>query len=145
VTALLDQFRSSGGYVLLEETDFASDLRVALRVTLLTSFTLDSFGEDPSSFRQEIDMLRDDIQSAIESYTHVASTVGTLTGINTTKWIWQTSAWAELRASFSKDLGVMGAEDTSIAERYASLVRLCRYQLLIWSQTLGLTSKGYIA
>ena len=103
LTTLLDQFRGSGGHVLLEETDFASDLRVALRVTLLTSFALDSIGDDPSGFRHEIDMLRDDIQSAIESYDHVALTAGALTGINTTQWIWQTSSWPELRANFSKE------------------------------------------
>ena len=145
VARLGAEFGRGEGATLLADASFKDDLHVTLRVTLLTSFALESIGEEPCNARDDLDMLRDDIHSGIDSFEHVALTVASLSGIAQAAWVWRDSlSWSDVREGFREELRILTQSQTPLVDRYTCLVRLIRYELLIWSHTFGLTAQGFI-
>jgi hypothetical protein len=130
-----------------------ADLKAVLRVVLQTNRELQRLGEAPSlaleadkSLHGDIDMLRDDIRSVLESLEKIESIVANLGEVHKVSWPWPDGiSWSTIRANFDAGVSRLQEPDLALRERYVQLVGLMRLELCFWGMTAGLTVGGYIS
>lgn len=152
VESLLNLFRAEPGDLLLAEDELEADLKAVLRVVLQSHQELQRLGPDPAaaleadkSLHGDIDMLRDDIRSVLESFDRIESVAANLGGVPRVRWPWpEDMSWAATRANFEAGLSRLREENLALWERYVQLVGLIRIEVCFWGRTAGLTANGYI-
>ena len=152
VEQLLMLFRPEPGISVPMDNELGADLKASLRVVLQTHRELQRLGEDPGlalqadkSLHGDIDMLRDDIRSVLESLEKIESVVANLGEVQKVSWPWPDGiSWSMIRANFDAGLSRLREADLEIRERYVQLVGLMRLELCFWGMTAGLTVGGYI-
>jgi hypothetical protein len=128
-------------------------LRSVLRVSLQFRAELQRLGNDPvraveadASLHSDIDMLRDDIRSVLDSYAQIESVAVNLSGIPRVPWpVLEDPTWADAIDGCEKRLARLREPGLELSERLSQLVGLIRIQLSFWGRTAGMTSSGFIS
>jgi hypothetical protein len=144
VSAILAALTSGEFATLFETPAHAENLRVSVRVTLLTGLTLEALGNDPSSEFDELDYLRDDLNAALEFFHDLHATVQHLIGLPLPPWCWvDTLDWATFRSEYRKGISTLQDDSAPVLNRHAALIQLIQLQLFLWAQTFAMEPAGH--
>lgn len=147
VNAVLAHFSRDGGEELTSDPHFNEALRVALRVTFLVGWWVETHAIDPTTgdAHAALDMIRDDIRAGVDFFEEIERSITTMSGIETTRWPWVAPLSLDsLAREYRNGIDVLTSSTSALLQRYAALLHLMRLELTLWAQTLGCAADGYV-